>query len=87
MVRVMEGSKTKMTGWKITATTIFCKDIADEVTLIVTENGTITCTGMQRYFNNDRKRAGGKTQCLGESCPTMAEHKSIVLAGKLRSAR
>ena len=43
-----------MTDWQITATTIFCEDVDDEVTLIGYSDGTIKCTGQLRYLKPDK---------------------------------
>jgi hypothetical protein len=41
--------KMAMTDWKLTATTIYCPDIDDEVTVIINRDGSTTCTGYNLY--------------------------------------
>ncbi len=38
-----------MTNWQITAKTIFCDAVDDEVTVLVYKNGSTRCTGCQKY--------------------------------------
>ncbi len=42
-----------MVDWEVTATTIYCDDVDDEVTIIVQKNGTVKCTGSQKYAKNN----------------------------------
>jgi hypothetical protein len=46
-----------MPGWQLTATTIYCDDLSDEVTVIVQKDWTLKCTGARRLAD---LRAGGK---------------------------
>ncbi len=46
-----------MTDWQMTATTIYCDAVDDEVTLIVSGDGTVRCTGHQKYSRPDRETA------------------------------
>jgi len=76
-----------MTGWKVTATTIYCRDIDDEVTLIMTDDGNISCTGMQMHFDHNRngkKSAAGK-HCQGPACSPMVEHSSKISRAHVRN--
>ncbi len=74
-----------MTGWKLTATTILCRHIGDEVTLMMTEDGTLSCTCMQRYYSNGR--SSGRKHCQGPSCALLAEYKSKLAGENVRSSR
>ena len=38
-----------MADWEITATTIYCDAVDDEVTVILHRDGTLSCTGHQKY--------------------------------------
>ncbi len=67
-----------MADWQVTATTIFCEAVDDEVTLIINPSGEVTCTGRQKYENPDKEAAKTMKQksksahkplkCLGDSC-------------------
>jgi len=38
-----------MVDWQVTATTIYCDAVADEVTIIVYSDWSTTCTGIEKY--------------------------------------
>ena len=46
-----------MADWVITATTIYCDAVEDEVTLIAEKAGNLKCTGYNKYFNPDKNTA------------------------------
>jgi len=43
--------------WQITATTIYCEDVDDEVTIIVNRDGSVRCVGYSRYGAPDKDTA------------------------------
>jgi hypothetical protein len=47
-----------MNDWEITATTIFCDAVDDEVTVIVHRDGTLSCTGHQKYARPGKETSG-----------------------------
>jgi hypothetical protein len=81
-----------MVDWEVTATTIFCDAVDDEVTLIVSGTGTLKCSGRQKYENpgKDTKKllirkskSGGKLlACKGEGCPTVKQYREKMLGEK-----
>jgi hypothetical protein len=47
-----------MSDWQLTATTIYCNAVDDDVTLIVDKDFNIRCTGYLKYATNlDKKTA------------------------------
>ena len=44
-----------MADWQVTATTIYCDAVDDEVTILVYKDGTIRCTGYKKYVENPDK--------------------------------
>ena len=74
-----------MADWQITATTIYCADVDDEVTLLVYGNGTSKCTGQQKYALPDKntikalkkkgKQSGKALSCRGADCPRVSEYR------------
>jgi hypothetical protein len=42
-----------MVNWQVTATTIYCDAVDDEVTLMVYKDGTAKCVGYERYHQHD----------------------------------
>ncbi len=81
-----------MADWQITATTIYCDAVEDEVTLIVSADGDVKCTGYQRYSNpsketakemKDKSRSLGKViECQGLECARVTEYKDSLLGKK-----
>jgi TATA-box binding protein (TBP) (component of TFIID and TFIIIB) len=77
-----------MTDWQITAKTIFCEAVDDEVTVIVHKNGTVHCTGCRKYDQpNDITRTLVKEKirklkraikCQGEGCLRVTEYKNKI---------
>ena len=60
-----------MTDWQVTATTIYCDAVDDDVTLIVDKDWNVRCTGYTRYLTNPGKETAGllkeKSRRLGRS--------------------
>jgi hypothetical protein len=58
-----------LTDWQVTATTIYCDAVDDDVTLIVDREWNVTCTGFARYGPSlDKATAGNlkkKSRLLG----------------------
>ena len=44
-----------MADWQVTATTIYCDAVDDEVTIMVYKDGSIRCTGYKKYVENSDK--------------------------------
>ncbi len=74
-----------MADWQITATTIYCEEVDDEVTLLIYGDGTSKCTGHEKYAGTDKKtaknikekgRASGKQPgCRGDECQHIVEYR------------
>jgi hypothetical protein len=41
-----------VSNWQLTATTIYCDAVDDDVTLIIDKNLNVRCTGYPRYVTN-----------------------------------
>jgi hypothetical protein len=74
-----------MADWQITATTIYCEDVDDEVTLLVYGDGTSKCTGQGKYARPDKETArimkkkgqqsGKRLACRGDDCRRISEYR------------
>ncbi len=62
-----------MTDWQVTATTIYCDAVDDDVTLIVDKDWNVRCTGHKKYAAN-----------LNKDTARMLRQKSRRLARNLR---
>jgi hypothetical protein len=81
-----------MVDWEITATTIYCDAVDDEVTLMVTADGTTRCTGLDKYLkpsretsremNNRGKKLGRKIACEGDACQRIKLYRDELMGKK-----
>jgi hypothetical protein len=81
-----------MVDWEVTATTIFCEAVGDEVTLVVYGNGAIKCSGRQKYDSPAKdvkkslaakgKSSGKQLACKGEGCVTVKQYRDKMLGEK-----
>lgn len=79
-----------MASWQITATTIYCDTVDDEATVIVYKDGTIKCTGYNRYFHPDHEtdkfmKRRGKVlhrilKCDGLECQRVTAYRDNLMA-------
>jgi hypothetical protein len=79
----------KMVDWEVTATTIYCEAVDDEVTLIVNGAGTAKCTGRQKYENplkDVRKTLAAKSRSLGRKLSCYGEQCAIVKQYRVKVA-
>lgn len=60
------------TDWRVTATTIYCTAVDDEVTLLVHCDFTTKCTGFAKYGSS---AAGDRSGCRGIDCPSLTEYR------------
>ncbi|HJX12665.1 MAG TPA: hypothetical protein VJ377_03960 [Dehalococcoidales bacterium] len=44
-----------MPEWEVTATTVYCEAVDDEVTLLVSRDGPPRCTGQKKYTSPDKE--------------------------------
>jgi len=81
-----------MVNWVITATTVYCDAIDDEVTLIVYRDGTSRCTGYKKYGKPDKetaklikiksKQLGKQLGCAEPECHRLTQYRDRLLAGE-----
>ncbi len=74
----------------LTATTIYCDAVDDEVTLIVNKDGTSKCTGYKKYGNPDKetvrllkmksKQSGKRLSCEGPECHRVTQYRDRLFA-------
>lgn len=79
-----------MTNWQITAKTIYCEAVDDEVTLLVHKDASSHCTGCRKYgepnaitlkmMGRKRKRLGRQIKCEGDQCPRLVQYKEKIMA-------
>jgi len=79
-----------MVDWQITATTIYCDAVDDEVTFLVSKDWSVNCTGKDKYAEPDKetakllKRRGKQLErelkCEGLSCHRVVGYKDKLYA-------
>jgi hypothetical protein len=73
-----------MTDWQLTATTIFCEDMNDEVTIIVYKDGKTRCTGYDFFtkMSADPKEKKGLSglKCEGPVCHKVSAYKEKIFS-------
>ncbi len=84
-----------MVDWLITATTIYCDAVEDEVTFIAGKDGTMKCTGYNVYSSPSKKnikmikpkskRLKKTIRCEGLDCHRIKEYKSKLFSGQAQS--
>ena len=79
-----------MINWQVTAKTIYCDSVDDEVTVIVYKNGKTQCTGFQKYnqpnditsivIKKKSRHLKRPLKCEGDRCLRISEYKEKILA-------
>ena len=80
----------KTPNWQITATTVKCDMVDDEITIMVKPDGSARCASYDKYAAPDKKtlkefgRKAGKTgadlHCEGPLCARVTEYRDRILA-------
>lgn len=78
-----------MTGWQITAKTIFCDAVDDEVTVLIYKDGSTRCTGHRKYdepnditlqtIKEKTRKLKRPVKCEGEGCPRVIQYREKIL--------
>ncbi len=81
----VRGSLRNMVDWKVTATTIYCDAVDDEVTLLVYRDLSTSCTGYKKYsqptkkisslLRKKSKRLERQLECEGPECRRVVQYK------------
>jgi len=78
-----------MVDWQITATTIYCDAVQDEVTIFVYKDGSLGCTGFGQKRSEENKnppnlQAGNKYSrkpgCGGLPCDHTASYRDKLMS-------
>ena len=85
-----------MTDWQVTAATIFCEDVADEVTIIVHRDGAVRCVGFAKYGKPDKdtarllkqksRRLKERLECAGPECCRVVDYRGRLFAEEAKKA-
>ena len=85
-----------MVDWQITATTIYCDDVDDEVTVIVQRDGSARCVGFSKYDKPDKdtdvlmrqksRQLQRQLECTGPECHRVIDYRDQLLAEEANRA-
>ncbi len=71
-----------MADWKVTATTVYCESVGDEVTIMVYPDFSARCTGdagrqmtTAAPSRKNGRRTGRAPGCAGLDCPRVNEYR------------
>ena len=76
-------------NWQVTAATIFCDAVDDEVTILVYKDWSAKCTGYDKYTKSREylrelakksRLLGWALNCEGTECSRVAEYKGKLMA-------
>ncbi len=77
-------------NWQVTATTIYCQAVDDEVTIMVFKDATVKCTGYKKYHEPTREtkrlikaksgQLGRELRCEGPECPQVTQYRDRLFA-------
>ena len=84
-----------MTGWLVTATTIHCEFIDEDVTIIVYKDNSAKCTGYNKFCENITKetiealkvkgrKLGKELKCIYPSACGLTHYRDRILAEKAK---
>ena len=81
-------------NWQVTATTIYCEAVDDEVTVMVYKDGSAKCTGYKKYGEPNKeivsllkkksKRLKRQLECVGSDCYRVTQYKEKLFAEEAR---
>jgi hypothetical protein len=86
-----------MVNWQVTATTIYCDRVGDEVTLLVHKDGSARCIGYNKYGKPSRQTLGllrkkskqlkRNLECEGSECPRVIQYRDKLFAEEAEKGR
>ena len=84
-------------GWQLTAITIYCDAVDDEVTLLLYKDGAATCTGYRKYGEPNKeivnlmkrksKQLKRQLKCEGPECYRVLQQKDKLFAEEAKRGR
>jgi len=67
-----------MVNWQITAASLICEDIGEEVTIIVSKDWSVVCTGQKKHSKSGKQPQRGG--CTGLKCRQITQYKEKLLS-------
>ena len=63
-----------MVNWQITAATLKCDVVHDEITVLVYKDWSVKCTGHQKYASTKSNKRASNPGCEGPDCPVVQSY-------------
>ena len=87
-----------MTEWRLTAATIYCDAVDDDVTILVYKDWSTKCTGYRKYvqaldreaaktLHKKAKRLGRHLKCQGPQDYRVTRYRDKLIAEEITSQR
>ena len=83
-----------MASWQVTAATIYCDAVGDEVTIMVYKDWSVKCTGYKKYgepskditnlIKKRRKQLKQQLECVGPECNRVIQYKEKLFSEEHR---
>jgi len=84
-----------MVNWQVTAATIYCDAVDDEVTLLVYKDESARCIGYQKYgepskevtkfLEKKSKQLKRRLECEGSECSRVIQYRDKLFAEEARA--
>ena len=85
-----------MVDWQVTATSIYCNSIDEEVTIMVYKDWSLKCTGYNKYGEPDKntlnilkersRKSGRQLKCEGLQCQQLTQYKEKLSAEEAKKS-
>ena len=86
-----------MVDWQVTATTIYCDAVDEDVTLMVYKDGSAKCVGYLKYgtpskevsklLKKKNKELGRNLECEGPECSRVIQYRDKLFAEEAAKAK
>jgi len=86
-----------MVNWKVTAATIYCDAVDDEVTVIVFKDWSARCTGYRKYgelgkdaidlLKKRSRQSKRQLKCDGPACHRVIQYKEKLFSQEAKKGR
>jgi hypothetical protein len=85
-----------LVDWQVTATTIYCEAVDEDVTLLVYKDRSTRCVGYKKYvasiskdtardLKKRAKKSGRSLKCEGPECPRVVKFRDEIFAEEINT--
>ena len=84
LIAVFRFRYNAMAGWQITAATVYCDDISDEVTVVVQRDGAVRCVRYSKPSEPNKRNT--QVKCNGPECRLVIDYRDRLFAEEANQA-